>query len=730
MTLFDEIHRSFQKALGITVSGTNYTYLDEHDFLSGASTPETFIRELTESGAKNKLIYLQKSVSKGDFEKMLENTSFPFLFFTRSIDDWKALMVAPEGKEINVSVSEDGKLVSAEHQSLLSAKKHPFIDKDGKVSIVVSFPHAAVDEPEDLKAIDMSGSRYKLVEKLIRMLAPERKEIIYVLTYALFIGLISLSLPLGVQSLIGFISSGQVVTSSTVLITFILLGVLFSGLMMIFQLELVEYLQQKLFTRTAFAFAFRIPRLRMESILKYHPPELMNRFFDTLTLQKGVPVILIDLSAAVLQVFLGIFLLSLYHPLFILLGVILFSTLIAVLRTTGPKGLRTALQESEHKYHLANWLEEMARSISTFKLAGHSSLSMDRTDHHVGNYLRAREDHFKVLKVQYYTFVLFKTFITAILLILGVALVVKRQINLGQFVAAEIVIILIMNSIEKIIQKVDDVYDVLVSIEKITKVTTLPIDDAPGTALPDEGRRALSVIINDLSYSFPETDKRVLSGINLSIQPRERICIAGGNGSGKSSLMNVLLGLYDSYEGSIRYNGVSLRELDRNSVMNRIGNYVTQDTLFDGTMLENITIGRKGITFEDVVWAVEVTGLSGYIAAQPQGYQTRLIGGASRLPESVFHKLILARNLVERPGLLMIDDFLLGIEQSEKVRILEFLLSKEAEWTLLIVSNDPMVMEKTEKIVLMKDGSIAASGTFAKLSSENPDMKQLLLQRD
>ncbi|MFM9053101.1 MAG: peptidase domain-containing ABC transporter [Bacteroidota bacterium] len=730
MTLFDDIHRRFQDALGIAMSEVNYSYLDTPDLLRSQTATDAFIRELTESGARCKLIYLSKTINKKDFESMIVSSSFPFLYFIKQGSGFKAIMIINGKRGNKIYVSEGRKMIESDSEQTKFLIEKALKNEDGSVNVMTCFPNEAVDDPDTFKAIDLSGSRYKIVEKLLRMLAPERKEILYVLTYAVFIGLISLTLPLGVQSLIGFISSGQVVTSSTVLIIFILLGVIFSGLMMIFQLELVEFLQQKLFTRTAFAFAFRIPRLRMEAILKYNPPELMNRFFDTLTLQKGVPVILIDLSAAILQVFLGIFLLSLYHPLFILLGALLVITLISVLRMTGPKGLRTALAESEHKYSVANWLEELARSISTFKLAGHSTLSMDRTDYHVGNYLHARENHFKILKVQYYTFIIFKTVITAILLIIGVSLVVNRQINLGQFVAAEIVIILIMNSIEKIIQKIDDVYDVLVSIEKITKVTSLPVDESQGTELPETGINALSIVINELSYSFPESEKKTIHEFNLKVNPSERVCLAGGNGSGKSTLVNILLGLYDSYQGSIRYNDVSLKELDRNSLMNRIGNYVSQDTLFDGTILENITIGRKGITFEHVVWAADKTGLSGYIAAQPQGYQTRLVGGASRLPESVFHKLILARNLVERPALLIIDDFLLGVEQEEKVRILEFLLSKENEWTILLISNDPLVMSRVERTVLMKNGKIIASGTYDTLSRGNEDFKRLINQLD
>ena len=728
--LLKDIHHFFKQVLKIESVDSSHSLFENPDFLSYGANPDEFIRTLIETGAKENLIYLKKEITETEFISLYESSPYPFLFFEVQGSGLTVTAAYQSTKNGEIFRSEKNKLIPTNKEVAEVIIKRVFRSTNGSIPVIVCFPHHAVDDQTTLKAIDLSGSRFKIIEKLLRLLAPERKEILYVLSYALFIGLISLSLPLGVQSLIGFISSGQVVTSSSVLILFILLGVFFSGLMMVFQLEIVEYLQQKLFASTAFAFAYRIPRLRMESILKYNPPELMNRFFDTLTLQKGIPVLLIDLSAALLQVLLGIFLLSLYHPLFIMLGGIMLAALWAVLRLTGPKGMQTALQESEHKYAVANWLEEMARSIVTFKLAGHSTLNMDRTDYHVGNYLRARESHFKVLKVQYYSFIVFKTLITAILLILGVVLVIDRQINLGQFVAAEIVIILIMNSIEKIIQKIDAVYDVLVSIEKITKVTSLPVEEAPVSQLKENDKNALSINIDRLSYAYPDTNQVVLKGISLTIQPSEKICLSGGNGSGKSTLVQLLLGLYDSYHGSIRYNEISLRELDKNTLMNRIGNYVSQDTLFDGSILENITLARQGVTFDDVVWATGITGLSEYIANQPQGYYTRLVGGSSRLPESILHRLILTRNLVERPGLLIIDDFLLGVELSEKMRILEFLLRKENEWTIIIVSNDPAVMAMSERIILMKEGQLIASGTLEELSKKSEEFKSLIQHID
>lgn len=686
--VLDQIHQSFLNALNRqTPAFSNACWTEKRPV-------QDFLRGLTMRGVADKLAYIDRTVTTAEFRKMLSNPEYPFLYFTGTV----------EASSCNFIIQSQS-LSEEEYANVLSSELG--------IPIVGAFPLAAA---EDSFLVGEYEKKHP-VSKLISLLKEEKKDIVYILLYAVFVGIIGLSLPLGVQSLIGFISSGQMVTSAVVLIIFILLGIILSGVMTIFQLEVVERLQQHLFARTAFSFAYRIPKIRLESVLKYYPPELMNRFFDTLTLQKGIPVLLIDLSAAILQVVFGIVLLSFYHPLFIVLGAILALLLYLVIRITGRKAVATAMEESDYKYKVANWLEELARSLTTFKLSGDSGLAMEKTDQFVGNYIRAREKHFSVLRIQYFSFVIFKTVITAVLLVLGLTLIFDRQLNLGQFVAAEIVIILIMNSIEKIILKIDDVYDVLAGVEKISKVTELPLERQDGIRLAVDERYGMKLDFDRVSFRFPGRDTPSVDELSFGINSGERICIAGENGSGKSTVLQLLLGIFPTDSGLISFNGVSLKELDKSALMNHIGNYVSQDTLFDGTVLENITLGRRFLKMEDVFWAIDAAGVKDYIDSLPNGLSTRLVGGAAQVPVSTVHKLILARNLVERPSLMVIDDFLLGVESASKRKILELLLDRKQPWSVLLVSNDPMVLQQVDRILFLEKGRLKAEGDFVSLQS-------------
>jgi len=360
--------------------------------------------------------------------------------------------------------------------------------------------------------------------RLIRMLSLDRREILTIYAYAIFSGLINLSLPLGVQAIIGFVVSAEFSASWGLLIFVVVLGVAVSGVIQVLQLTLTEVLQRRIFTRASFEFAYRIPRLKGEFLQGLYAPELVNRFFDTLTLQKGLSKILVDFSGATLQILFGLMLLSFYHPFFVFFGLFLLVLMSLIFWYSGPKGLESSIMESNYKYKVAHWLEELARVMGTFKLAGVSSLPLERTNEFVNKYLTFRKQHFKILVFQFSNIVAFKTLITAGLLILGSMLVINQEINLGQFVAAEIIILLVLSSVEKLILSMETVYDVLTGVEKMGQVTDIPIEnDSQNSAYDLVGEHSFTLELSALDYVYPESNRLVLDQIGLLIQEGDRI---------------------------------------------------------------------------------------------------------------------------------------------------------------------------------------------------------------
>ena len=367
------------------------------------------------------------------------------------------------------------------------------------------------------------------------MLRLDRKEIGYIYLYAIFSGLITLSIPLGVQAIIGLIVGGSMTAAVILLVAVVTIGTLLIGVLKVMQLTVTESIQRRIFSRSSFEFAWRLPRIKYEQLLDAYPPELVNRFFDTLTLQKGLPKLLTDTSTAIFQIFYGLLLISLYHPSFIAFSLILIAILVAIFYFTGPQGLATSLMESKYKYRVAYWLEEIGRAVTSFKLSGQSELPMRQTKKLVDGYLEQRAAHFRVLLVQYGAIVMFKTLVTLSLLYLGASLVISNQITIGQFVAAEIIIILILGSAEKLILSMETIYDVLTGVEKIGYVTDLDLETISGGICFDQldNGKGLALEFKGLSFSFPDSDRKVLQKINLSLEGGERVCVVGPNRSGK-----------------------------------------------------------------------------------------------------------------------------------------------------------------------------------------------------
>jgi len=542
------------------------------------------------------------------------------------------------------------------------------------------------------------------------MFARDRKDIAYIYGYAAFNGLVALSLPLGIQAIVGLILAGRVSSSWIILTAVVTLGIVLSGVLQVIQLSITEILQQRVFTRSAFEFAYRIPRFRADAIRDTYTPELVNRFFDTLNVQKGLSKMLLDFSSSALQILFGLLLLSFYHPFFIFFGIALLAVLVGIFVTTGKWGLASSLKESSWKYEVAHWLEELARGMRTFKLAGNTDLPMRRMDALVAEYLVHRKAHFRVLVVQYGTVVAFKGLITAGLLLLGGLLVIQNEINVGQFVASEIIIILIMNSAEKLILTMEPIYDVLTAVEKMAQVTDVPLETEHPGARPfadvDTGM-GLAIELREVRLPARRPGARpILDGIDLVIPSGDRLCISGPSGSGKSTLLRLLAGTDEPVSGARLINGVPVGNLNGMELRTCIGDCLEDEVVFAGTLEDNIVLGRPGVAFADVRAAAEAVGLAEEVESWPHGYATELESDGLGLASSTVRRILLARSIVVRPRLLVLDHPLKSFPPEERARLARWLADPARPWTLVIASNEPEVIAACPRRVCMEFGRI------------------------
>ncbi|MBV7270300.1 peptidase domain-containing ABC transporter [Winogradskyella luteola] len=539
-------------------------------------------------------------------------------------------------------------------------------------------------------------------QRFLGILKLEKKDLLQVIYYAVFSGLISLTLPLGIQAIINLIQGAQVSTSWIVLVVLVTLGVVFVGILQLMQMRIIETVQQRIFMRASFEFTYRFPKIRMDELRNYYPPELANRFFDVLTVQKGLAKLLLDVPAAVLQIVFALILLSFYHPFFIAFGILLILLIYVVFKYTIQRGMKTSLIESKKKYIVAHWIQEVARSIMSFKISGKTSLALDKNDKLVNGYLEARESHFKILILQFIQMIGFKVIVTAGLLIIGGLLVLNQEMNIGQFVAAEIIILLVITSVEKLILGLESFYDVLTSLEKMGQVVDKKIESQDGEDVKiDED---FKIQLEKVSYSVPDREIPILSNISFNINSKSRILIQGESGSGKSSLVRIISGILRPSSGRIFLNDNSLSNLNLNSYRSHLGLSLSDETPFEGSIRENLTLGDHSISTQQIEEVVSKVGLTNFLKETELGLDTVIYPEGKQMPFTVSKKIILARAILKKPKLLLLEEPLEHFQEAETQRIIEYITAPEHPWSLVVVSYNPKWQNNCSEIINLKKG--------------------------
>lgn len=539
------------------------------------------------------------------------------------------------------------------------------------------------------------------------LLKPDQREITNLYIYSIFNGMVYLSLPLGIQAIINLIQGGQMSTSWVILVILVIAGIALSGMLQIYQLKITEMLQQKIFTRAAFEFSYRLPRIKEDQFAGKYAPELMNRFFDTIAVQKGLSKLLIDFSTAIIQMSFGLILLAIYHPVFLVFSLATALILWLIFRYSFSSGMQSSLKESKYKYNIANWLEEIARHKKTFKMASNSPLYMEKTNTEVTHYLEARDSHFAVLLKQYGLMILFKVIIATGLLAIGGVLVLEQQMNIGQFVAAEIIILLIMSSAEKLVLSMEVIYDVLTALEKMGQVTDMELEREGGlNFIPDQHSTGIELEIKQLVYQA-ENKAGNLVNINLSIKAGECIQIRTKNEIARKSLAELITGNVQSESGSILINEVPIQNIDLARYRSKITYISRNDDLIDASLLENITLKRPGITVNQLTQLVTQLGLNSFVESLPEGYQTNLRDNQVYIPQTVSKKIILARNLIHQPSLILAGDIFHVFDEADKQNILQFLFHPAHGWSILFLNNDEYIQSAVSKTYCLDNAQLS-----------------------
>ena len=534
------------------------------------------------------------------------------------------------------------------------------------------------------------------LRRLWAIFGPDRGDILSVFAFSVVVGGLLLATPIAVQALVGFVAFGGATAPILVLALLLGLGLGLAALMSALQTWIVEILQRRLFVRTLSKLAQRLPHLDPRSTQLWYGPELVNRFLDVVTIQKMTSFLLLDGLNVVLGVVIGLVVLAFYHPLLLAFDLLLLIAVAILVFGPARGGTQTAIRESKAKYAVLGWLQEIARNPASAKQPSAQTFVRARTDALAHEYLGARKSHYTILFRQIMGALFLQVLASVALLGVGGLLVVRGELTLGQLVAAELIVSFVVGSVAKMGKHLEAYYDLMAATDKVGKLLDAPIERSGTERWSKKTFGPVSLRVQQLRHEWP-AGRRLIDGLQLDVQPGERVALVGGSGCGKTALLEVIYGLRRFEGGSIEIDSIDLRSVELDALRDRVA-LAGPIEVFEGTVRDNLTLGREVVT-EEVHEALERTGLRQEILALPRGLDAPMNAYGSPLSSEQLRRLMVARAILGRPGLLLVDNLLDGTGEPGDESLVDALIDPSAPWTLVVATRRPEVLGRCSRVI-------------------------------
>lgn len=560
-------------------------------------------------------------------------------------------------------------------------------------------------------------------QRLFNLLSLESTDIWIVVIYAVTIGLLSLATPIAVQSLINQVSFGVLLQPVVLLTLMLFIGLLVVGVLHLLQTSVVEILQARLFVRLGTDLVARLTHRSYHALDDRDGREVITRLFDITTVQKAVASLLLDGLGVVLQVLIGLFILAFYHPLLLAFAGALLVCAAVVIFLLGRGALTTSIRESRAKYAVSDWLVQVMFQPLAFKAGRGPTLAHQRADQLLHEYVRARRDHFRVLLRQIGGLLLIQALASAALLGIGGALVIGRQLTIGQLVASEIIVSGVVAALAKFGKHLDSLYDLLASLDKLGHLLDIelePLDNPlrPPNRVLSSGEPGMRVAFHRVSLGYPG-QPTVLSDIQLQIEPGECVGIVAAAGMGKSLLSAALYGLVPVRHGLLEIDGLSLRDVYLPALRQHVVLLRGEASeIFTGTLEENIVCGRGDVSPAELRSVLLSVGLWEELQSDPQGLRRRIQSGGAILSQQQRQRLLAARALLLQPRLLLIDGAALAHVEREPDWLLQLHQGPGRPTVLLFLPPGSPLITACQRLYTISGGQVLSLATGQNLSAQ------------
>ena len=410
--------------------------------------------------------------------------------------------------------------------------------------------------------------------------------------------------------------------------------------------------------------------------------------------------LLLDGVGLILSAVIGMAVLAFYHPWLLGFDIVLMFLISFIVFGLGRGAVDSAIKESKHKYFMASWLEDVARCPTTFRTAGGTDLALERTDRLLHEYLEARQKHFRILMRQILSALSLQAVASTALLGIGGWLVVDEQLTLGQLVAAELIVTVIVRAFAKLGKHMESFYDLLASVDKLGSLFDLPTERHDGI-MEMHSSGPITLEVDSLELKHTRDRKHLHSTVTFTAHPGSSVALYGTSGSGKSTIMDLIYGLRAPTAGHVTIDGFDPQDL-RSDVLRTNVSLVRRAEIFHGTLEENVHLHRANVTSADVRSALEHVGLYEQVLKLSNGFDTKLNGNGVPLSGTQVDMLCLARAIAGKPRLLLVDGLLDSLSDVELDAAVSSLSHADHPWTFVIGTGRKSIADRCDQVIRLR----------------------------
>lgn len=516
-----------------------------------------------------------------------------------------------------------------------------------------------------------------------RVLGPEASFYRLAILFSAFISLLTLAIPISIQMLIDQVANTALL-QPVILLSATLFGLLvLSGIFYACREYVLELFERRVFSRLASEITLKIVNSPASYFDQARRDDLINRYFDIMTVKKAVPSLLVGLFSFFFQAAIGFIVTSLYHPIFLAFNAALIISLMAIWRIWAWQATQQAFLMSEAKYDAAAWIEGLSHNSEFIKAGPNGDDAIRKTDKLIVHHVDMMKGYFRITFRQLLLLLFLYALASATLLGLGGYLVIIGELSLGQLVAAELILSTIFAGFVTLGSFMKEYYALCAATEELDRISALPSRLPPRAERTPEGGGHVHIE----NASLIDGDFRV--EINFDVEAGKSIQLVDVSPLARRSLVRLLKGQVAAQSGRVEIDHVDVKDWHHQTLNGQV-KVIDRPTVPQMELGKYVQHGHPEVDRAHVYRAIEVVGLAERVGGLPKGLETIVAPSGWPLTAEELMRLKLAAAIVDEPRILLLSDIYEMVAPEFIMATIEEMRSKRTVTAIVIRREDDL----------------------------------------